>query len=151
MSWHWLLLSILQSLNSGFELWNPGALPPSLIAFEGHVHRIDPSWHIAGLGYRSIMNVTESVLEDGAVVHFSGPAKPWLEIGAPEIRSLWSRHVNMSNEFIRKCGIMEWMIKGTVSLSAWNASEFSLDIYSELEGRRYSLQSPIRPHCSLPV
>lgn len=100
---HWLKLN----LNSGFELWNPGALPPSLIAFEGHVHRIDPSWHIAGLGYRSIINVTQSVLEDGAVVHFSGPAKPWLEIGAPEIRSLWSRHVNMSNEFIRKCGIME--------------------------------------------
>ncbi|TMW96616.1 hypothetical protein EJD97_007110 [Solanum chilense] len=100
---HWLKLN----LNSGFELWNPGALPPSLIAFEGHVHRIDPSWHIAGLGYRSIIDVTQSVLEDGAVVHFSGPAKPWLEIGAPEIRSLWSRHVNMSNEFIRKCGIME--------------------------------------------
>ncbi|KAK4708507.1 hypothetical protein R3W88_029432 [Solanum pinnatisectum] len=66
----WLKLS----LNSGFELWNPGALPPSLIAFEGHVHRIYPSWHIAGLGYRLIMNVTESVLEDGAVLHFSGPA-----------------------------------------------------------------------------
>ncbi|KAJ8567949.1 hypothetical protein K7X08_020671 [Anisodus acutangulus] len=99
---HWLKLS----LNSGFDLWNPGSLPPSLIAFEGHVHRIDPSWHIAGLGYRSIMNVTESVLEDVAVVHFSGPAKPWLEIGNPEIRSLWSRHVNMSNKFIRKCGIM---------------------------------------------
>ncbi|XP_004243233.1 probable galacturonosyltransferase 15 [Solanum lycopersicum] len=100
---HWLKLN----LNSGFELWNPGALPPSLIAFEGHVHRIDASWHIAGLGYRSIIDVTQSALEDGAVVHFSGPAKPWLEIGAPEIRSLWSRHVNMSSEFIRKCGIME--------------------------------------------
>ncbi|XP_009762631.1 putative galacturonosyltransferase 15 isoform X2 [Nicotiana tabacum] len=99
---HWLKLS----LNSGFELWNPGALPPSLIAFEGHVHRIDPSWHIAGLGYRSIMNVTESILENVAVVHFSGPAKPWLEIGSPEIRSLWSRHVNFSNEYVRKCGIV---------------------------------------------
>ncbi|XP_009612076.1 putative galacturonosyltransferase 15 isoform X1 [Nicotiana tabacum] len=99
---HWLKLS----LNSGFELWNPGALPPSLIAFEGHVHWIEPSWHIAGLGYRSVMNVTESILENVAVVHFSGPAKPWLEIGSPEIRSLWSRHVNFSNEYIRKCGIM---------------------------------------------
>ncbi|KAM3302058.1 putative galacturonosyltransferase 15 isoform X1 [Capsicum chacoense] len=99
---HWLKLN----LNSGFELWNPGALPPSLIAFEGHVHRIDPSWHIAGLGYRSIINVAESILDDGAVIHFSGPAKPWLEIGAPEIRSLWNRHVNFSNEFISKCGIV---------------------------------------------
>ncbi|CAN4103142.1 unnamed protein product [Withania somnifera] len=99
---HWLKLN----LNSGFDLWNPGALPPSLIAFEGHVHRIDPSWHIAGLGYRSMMNVTESILVDIAVVHFSGPAKPWLEIGNPGIRSLWSRHVNFSNEFISKCGIV---------------------------------------------
>lgn len=100
---HWLKLN----LNSGFDLWNPGALPPSLIAFEGHVHQIDSSWHVAGLGCRSIMNVAESILEGVAVIHFSGPAKPWLEIGAPETRSLWSCHVNMSNEFIRKCGIME--------------------------------------------
>lgn len=101
------LNSILQNLNSGFDLWNPGALPPSLIAFEGHVHQIDSSWHVAGLGCRSIMNVAESILEGVAVIHFSGPAKPWLEIGAPETRSLWSCHVNMSNEFITKCGIME--------------------------------------------
>ncbi|KAF3630686.1 hypothetical protein FXO37_28365 [Capsicum annuum] len=64
------------NLNSGFELWNPGELPPSLIAFEGHVHQIDPSWHIIVLGDRSIINVSESILDDGAVIHFSGPAKP---------------------------------------------------------------------------
>lgn len=138
------LNSILQNLNSGFELWNPGALPPSLIAFEGHVHRIDASWHIAGLGYRSIIDVTQSALEDGAVVHFSGPAKPWLEIGAPEIRSLWSRHVNMSSEFIRKCGIMEWTIKGTKSHSQREMYQNLASIYIlswREEGTAFSLQS----------
>ncbi|PHT29223.1 putative galacturonosyltransferase 14 [Capsicum baccatum] len=74
-----------ENLNSGFELQNPGALPPSLIVLKGYVHRIDPLWNIAGLGYRSIINVIESILEDGAVIHFSGLSKPWLEIGALEM------------------------------------------------------------------
>ncbi|KAK6134406.1 hypothetical protein DH2020_031838 [Rehmannia glutinosa] len=75
----WLKLS----LNSGFALWHPGALPPALLAFESHVHRIDPSWHVAGLGYR-YPRADKHVLEAAAALHFSGPAKPWLEIGSPE-------------------------------------------------------------------
>ncbi|KAG8386742.1 hypothetical protein BUALT_Bualt03G0180700 [Buddleja alternifolia] len=96
----WLKLS----LNSGFALWHPGALPPALIAFETHMHRIDPSWHIAGLGYRN-PQVDKRILEAAAVVHFSGPAKPWLEIVSPEVRGLWTRHVNLSNTYIKRCGI----------------------------------------------
>lgn len=87
-------------------LWNPGALPPVLIAFDGLVHHIDPSWHVAGLGYR-FPQVSLETLEAAAVIHFSGPAKPWLEIGVPEVRSLWTKHVNFSNEFFRKCRIVE--------------------------------------------
>ncbi|KAK9284352.1 hypothetical protein L1049_023523 [Liquidambar formosana] len=97
----WLKLN----LNSGLGLWHPGVLPPALIAFEDHVHPIDPSWHVAGLGYR-FPEVNQEILETAAVIHFSGPAKPWLEIGFPEVRGLWSRHVNFSNKFIRKCRIM---------------------------------------------
>ncbi|KAL3821371.1 hypothetical protein ACJIZ3_007276 [Penstemon smallii] len=93
------------NLDSGFALWHPGALPPAIIAFEGHVHSLDPSWHIAGLGYR-YPNIDKHKVEDAAVVHFSGPAKPWLEIGSPEVRGLWNRHVNLSNEYLWKCGIM---------------------------------------------
>ncbi|KAL2474035.1 putative galacturonosyltransferase 15 [Forsythia ovata] len=97
----WLKLS----LNSGFILWHPGALPPALIAFEGYVHRIDPSWHVAGLGFQ-YPQVDKYTLEAAAVIHFSGPAKPWLEIGDPEVKGLWNRHVNFSNEYIRKCRVM---------------------------------------------
>ncbi|KAL0301387.1 UNVERIFIED_CONTAM: putative galacturonosyltransferase 15 [Sesamum radiatum] len=96
----WLKLS----LNSGYALWHPGALPPALVAFEGHVHRIDPSWHAAGMGHR-YPEVDRRKLEAAAVIHFSGPAKPWLEIGSPEVRGLWYRHVNASNEYVRRCGI----------------------------------------------
>lgn len=80
-------------------------LPPALLAFEGQVHPIDPSWHLAGLGYRS-PETHRDILETAAVLHFSGPAKPWLEIGLPEVQSLWNRHVNFSNEIIRKCRII---------------------------------------------
>ncbi|XP_057474762.1 probable galacturonosyltransferase 15 [Actinidia eriantha] len=98
----WLKLN----LKSGFQLWRPGALPPALIAFEGHVNPIDPSWHLAGLGYQ-VPTVAPELTETAAVIHFSGPAKPWLEIGFPEVRRLWKRHVNFSNEFVRKCRIMQ--------------------------------------------
>lgn len=98
----WLKLS----LNSGFVLWHPGALPPALIAFEGYVHRIDSSWQVAGLGYQ-YPQVDKYMLEAAAVIHFSGPAKPWLEIGDPEVKGLWNRHVNFSNEYITKCRVMD--------------------------------------------
>ncbi|PQQ13729.1 putative galacturonosyltransferase 15 [Prunus yedoensis var. nudiflora] len=98
---HWLKLS----QESGLTLWRPGIIPPALIAFEGHVHHIEPLWHVAGLGSRS-PEVPRDILEAASVIHFSGPAKPWLEIGFPEVRVLWNKHVNSSNKFVRKCRIM---------------------------------------------
>ncbi|KAH9706267.1 putative galacturonosyltransferase 15 [Citrus sinensis] len=77
----WLKLN----LKSGLELWQPGALPPALLALDGNVHPIDPSWHVAELGQRSL-EAHEETLKSAAVLHFSGPAKPWLEIGLPEVR-----------------------------------------------------------------
>ncbi|OWM73311.1 hypothetical protein CDL15_Pgr001425 [Punica granatum] len=80
----WLKLS----LDSGLGLWKPGVLSPALIAFKGHVHSVDPLWHFDGLGHR-FSEAHEAALEAAAVIHFSGPAKPWLEIGSQEVRSLW--------------------------------------------------------------
>ncbi|GAV65158.1 Glyco_transf_8 domain-containing protein [Cephalotus follicularis] len=94
-----------QSLKSGLALWKPGILPPTLLAFDGHVHPIDPLWYVAGLGYES-PQASREVLKAAAVLHFSGPAKPWLEIGLPEIRSVWNEHVNFSNKFVRKCRVL---------------------------------------------
>ncbi|KAJ8626735.1 hypothetical protein MRB53_020042 [Persea americana] len=94
------------NVDTGFSLWHLGALPPALIAFAGHVHHIDPTWHMAGLGYQ-LFNADRAKLEAAAILHFSGPAKPWLAIGFPELRTLWSRHVNFSNEFITSCRIMK--------------------------------------------
>lgn len=98
---HWLKLN----LKSGLGLWQPGVLPPALIAFDNHVHPIDPLWHTADLGYHS-REISREILEASAVIHYSGPAKPWLEIGFPEVRGLWTKHVNSTNKFIRKCRIL---------------------------------------------
>ncbi|XP_023513240.1 probable galacturonosyltransferase 15 [Cucurbita pepo subsp. pepo] len=94
------------NLNSGLALWLPGELAPSLMAFEDHMYPIDSSWHVAGLGERPFKTISKEILQDAAVVHFSGPAKPWLEIGSPEVRNIWHKHVNFSNKFIRRCRIM---------------------------------------------
>ncbi|KAJ0986441.1 hypothetical protein J5N97_004797 [Dioscorea zingiberensis] len=97
---HWLRLN----RESGFHLWRMGAQPPSLIAFDGKVQLIDSSWHLSGLGRR----IPEpQLLESAAVIHFSGPRKPWLEIAIPELLVFWKAHVNHSNEFIRTCKVME--------------------------------------------
>lgn len=100
----------MQNLNSGFALWHFELLPPALIAFEGKVHPIDPSWHMGGLGtYQQQPKLGEKILKSAAssaVIHFSGPAKPWLEIGLPELRNLWKVYVNYSSEYLQSCNIM---------------------------------------------
>ncbi|KAJ1441427.1 Nucleotide-diphospho-sugar transferase [Sesbania bispinosa] len=76
----------LENLKSGTALWNPGVLPPAVIAFDGQVHPIDSSMLVTNLGYRyQSEEISKERLEAAAVIHFSGPAKPWLEIGFPEI------------------------------------------------------------------
>ncbi|KAF7815753.1 putative galacturonosyltransferase 15 isoform X1 [Senna tora] len=102
----WLKLNF----KCGLTLWKPGVFPPCLIAFEGKVHPIDSSWLVSDLGYHHTSleeEISLERLESAAVIHFSGPAKPWLEIGFPEVRSLWNRYVNFSDKFIRRCGFTQ--------------------------------------------
>ncbi|KAF8667497.1 hypothetical protein HU200_052691 [Digitaria exilis] len=99
------LLFCMQNLKSNLKLWRLGTLPPGLIAFRGHVHPIDPSWHLLGLGYQEKTDI--SSVEQAAVIHYNGQSKPWLEIGFKHLQPFWTRHVNYSNEFIRNCHIME--------------------------------------------
>ena len=99
------LLVCMQNLKSNFTLWRLGTLPPGLIAFKGHVHPIDPSWHLLGLGYQEKTDINS--VEQAAVIHYNGQSKPWLEFGFKHLQPFWTRHVNYSNEFIRNCHIME--------------------------------------------
>ncbi|PUZ54965.1 hypothetical protein GQ55_5G174300 [Panicum hallii var. hallii] len=90
---------------SGFRLWQMASLPPALIAFDGRVQAIEPLWHLPGLGWR----VPDPELARlSAVLHFSGPRKPWLEVAFPELRQLWLGHLNASDSFLQGCGVVEW-------------------------------------------
>jgi alpha-1,4-galacturonosyltransferase len=95
----------LQNLKSGLTLWKFGTLPPALIAFRGHVHGIDPSWHLLGLGYQDKTDI-ESVRR-AAVIHYNGQCKPWLDIAFKNLQPFWTKHVNYSNDFVRNCHILE--------------------------------------------
>ncbi|KAF8389747.1 hypothetical protein HHK36_024266 [Tetracentron sinense] len=94
-----------ENLKSNLTMWKLGTLPPALIAFKGHVHPIDPSWHMLGLGYQNNSHVES--MKAAAVIHYNGQSKPWLEIGFEPLRSFWTKYVNSSNDFVRDCHILE--------------------------------------------
>ncbi|KAG8055574.1 hypothetical protein GUJ93_ZPchr0001g29678 [Zizania palustris] len=89
---------------SGFRLWKMGSLPPALIAFDGRVQAVDPRWHLPGLGWHM---PDAELLHRSAVLHFSGPRKPWLEVAFPELRELWLAHLNGSDSFLQGCGVVQ--------------------------------------------
>ncbi|GER30713.1 galacturonosyltransferase 13 [Striga asiatica] len=93
------------NLKSNLTLWKLGTLPPALIAFKGHVHPIDPTWHLLGLGYQNKTKVEN--VRKAAVIHFNGQSKPWLEIGFEHLRPFWTKYVDYSNDFIRNCHVLE--------------------------------------------
>ncbi|KAM1041450.1 hypothetical protein ACFX13_031375 [Malus domestica] len=97
---HWLE----ENLKSDLSLWQLGTLPPGLIAFHGHVHVIDPFWHMLGLGYQE--NTSSADVKSAGVIHFNGRAKPWLDIAFPKLRPFWAKYVNFSDKFIKGCRIM---------------------------------------------
>ncbi|XP_042483166.1 probable galacturonosyltransferase 12 isoform X1 [Macadamia integrifolia] len=92
-----------KNLKSDLSLWQLGTLPPGLIAFHDHVHIIDPFWHMLGLGYQENTSIADA--ESAGVIHFNGRAKPWLEIAFPQLRHLWSKYVDFTDKFIKKCHI----------------------------------------------
>ncbi|KAH7554512.1 hypothetical protein JRO89_XS12G0229500 [Xanthoceras sorbifolium] len=95
----------VENLRSNLTMWKLGTLPPALIAFKGHVHPIDSSWHMLGLGYQNKTNI-ESV-KKAAVIHYNGQSKPWLQIGFEQLRPFWTKYVNYTNDFVRNCHILE--------------------------------------------
>ncbi|CAN4081686.1 unnamed protein product [Withania somnifera] len=94
-----------ENLKLNMTMWKLGTLPPALIAFRGHVHPIDRSWHMLGLGYQNKTNVEN--VKKTAVIHYNGQSKPWLEIGFEHLRPFWTKYVNSTNDFIRNCHILE--------------------------------------------
>ncbi|KAE9458185.1 hypothetical protein C3L33_09913, partial [Rhododendron williamsianum] len=108
----------------------------------GHVHVIDPFWHMLGLGYQDNTSIADA--KSAGVVHFNGRAKPWLDIAFPQLRPLWSKYVNylissskgvisghLSMEFERKL-LPVMLMKNALSYEQPKAGESSSQIQ---EGR----------------
>ncbi|CAN6450462.1 unnamed protein product [Victoria cruziana] len=92
-----------QKLNHDRQLWKLGTLPPGLITFWKRTFALDKSWHVLGLGYNP--NVEQKEIEHAAVIHYNGNMKPWLEIGMPRYRQLWSKYVDYDQVYLRECNI----------------------------------------------
>ncbi|KAJ0242718.1 galacturonosyltransferase 4 [Hirschfeldia incana] len=92
-----------QNLNQDRDLWKLGTLPPGLITFWKRTYPLDRKWHVLGLGYNPSVNQRD--IERAAVVHYNGNLKPWLEIGIPKYRGIWSKHVDYEHVYLRDCNI----------------------------------------------
>ncbi|KAG0494197.1 hypothetical protein HPP92_005191 [Vanilla planifolia] len=90
--------------DSRFALWRMSFLPPALLAFHALTQPLEASWHLPGLG---LQIPKPELLETSAVLHFSGPQKPWLHVGFSELRQLWRRHLNNSDELLRSCRVVD--------------------------------------------
>ncbi|KAM3220568.1 putative galacturonosyltransferase 3 [Capsicum annuum] len=96
---HW------QEMNDDRTLWKLGTLPPGLITFYNLTYPLDRSWHVLGLGYDPALNKTE--IQKGAVVHYNGNYKPWLDLAIAKYKSYWSRYVMFNNTYLQLCNISE--------------------------------------------
>lgn len=97
------LKRILQNENR--TLWKLGTLPPGLITFYNLTHPLDRSWHVLGLGYDPALNQTE--IDNGAVVHYNGNYKPWLDLAVAKYKSYWSKYVQFDNYYLQLCDFTE--------------------------------------------
>lgn len=94
-----------QERNEDRTLWKLGTLPPGLITFYNLTHPLDRSWHVLGLGYDPALNKTE--IQNGAVVHYNGNYKPWLDLAIAKYKAYWSRYVMFNNSYLQLCNIRE--------------------------------------------
>jgi alpha-1,4-galacturonosyltransferase len=101
--------------NANRQLWKLGTLPAGLVTFWNRTFPLDRSWHLLGLGYKP--NVDQRDIERAAVLHYNGNRKPWLEIGLPRYRKIWSKYVNFDHTFLRESIYIHELLLVTFSKS----------------------------------
>lgn len=84
-------------------VFKAGSLPIGWMTFYRRTIALDKRWHVLGLGYDS--GVRSGDIEQGAVVHFDGILKPWLDIGLEKYKQYWLRHINFDNPYLQQCNI----------------------------------------------
>lgn len=84
-------------------VFKAGSLPIGWLTFYRRTVALDKRWQILGLGYDS--GVRSGDIEQGAVIHFDGILKPWLDIGLEKYKQYWRRHINFDNPYLQQCNI----------------------------------------------
>nr|XP_027095665.1 probable galacturonosyltransferase 6 [Coffea arabica] len=80
-----------------------GSLPIGWMTFYKQTTALEKKWHILGLGYDSGVRLSD--IEQGAVIHFDGIMKPWLDIGLDKYKQFWKRHVLYDHPYLQQCNI----------------------------------------------
>lgn len=86
-------------------LWKAGSLPLGWVTFYNQTLALDKKWHVVGLGYES--GVSQSDIENAAVIHYNGVMKPWLDIAVADYKSYWGKHINYDHSYLQQCNIHE--------------------------------------------
>ncbi|GMH09788.1 hypothetical protein Nepgr_011629 [Nepenthes gracilis] len=95
---------LAQELDAGSRHFGAVASRASLLTFQDLVYALDRRWVLSGLGYD--YKLDELAMRKAAVLHYNGNMKPWLELGIPKYRSLWTRFLNREEKFLRECNVI---------------------------------------------
>ncbi|KAK8957505.1 putative galacturonosyltransferase 7 [Platanthera zijinensis] len=99
-----LYIKILQKMKSTDEVSRRTVmLPTSLLAFQNLVHPLHSSWTLSGLGYD--YRISDADTNDAATLHYNGNMKPWLELGIPRYKRLWSKFLKKGDRFMSDCNV----------------------------------------------
>ncbi|GAB4839289.1 hypothetical protein Ancab_028816 [Ancistrocladus abbreviatus] len=89
--------------NTAGRLFQAVASRASLLTFQDLIYALDHKWVLSGLGHDYGLDVQE--IRKAAVLHYNGKMKPWLELGIPKYRRLWTSFLNQ-DLFLSECNIV---------------------------------------------
>ncbi|CAN8287254.1 unnamed protein product [Cochlearia groenlandica] len=92
-----------KEMSVGDESREAIALQASLLTFQDKVYALDDKWALSGLGYDYYINT--QTIQNAAILHYNGNMKPWLELGIPQYKSYWRKHLNREDGFLSDCNV----------------------------------------------
>ncbi|KAF8093048.1 hypothetical protein N665_0392s0020 [Sinapis alba] len=92
-----------QQMNGGGISREAVALQASLLTFQDKIYALDDKWALSGLGYDYYINT--QTIKNAATLHYNGNMKPWLELGIPQYKNYWRKHLNREDRFLSDCNV----------------------------------------------
>ncbi|KAF2579170.1 hypothetical protein F2Q68_00001635 [Brassica cretica] len=92
-----------QQMSGGGQSREAIALQASLLTFQDKVYALDDKWALSGLGYDYYINT--QTIKNAATLHYNGNMKPWLELGIPQYKTYWRKHLNREDRFLSDCNV----------------------------------------------